>query len=191
MMRALVAYGTREDTATVASFVHGVAHDHGWKVDLRRCRDVPPEESLSAYNAIVVAAPMHSRRYDEEVIGFVRGHRGALDSVPAAFLSVGLIPTLPKRFRAAATAAALATLKRETGWQPSRALMVGGAVLYRQYRPLLRQGMRLFMALVGGPADTRRDHDLTDWASLKSFTLELLACAERSPTRQRNADMAT
>jgi len=67
--------------------------------------------------------------------------------------------------------------------------MVGGALLYRQYKPSLRLGMKLFMALVGGPTDTSREHDLTDWTSLRQFTQELVGSVSESPASNKDANV--
>lgn len=176
MKSLLVAYGTQEGhTAEVAGFIGGIARDAGYGAEVRRCRDLPPGFALAGYSGIVVAAPMHSQKYEASVLDFVRQHGADLEVFPSAFLSVGLVPTLPAFLRNKAAAGVIANLVKETGWRPARVLMVAGALRYREYRPRVRLAMRLFMALLGGPTNTSRNHVLTDWGAVKRFTGEFLA----------------
>jgi menaquinone-dependent protoporphyrinogen oxidase len=152
-----------------------VAREIGHTADIRLCKDLPSDFALEAYNGVIVAAPVHNRKHEGAVVDFIRRHRAALESVPSAFLSVGLVPILPRFLRRKATAGVVAELLKETGWKPANVLMVAGAVMYRRYTPRQRLLFKCFMALLGGPTDTWRDHDLTDWASLRRFIQEFLA----------------
>jgi menaquinone-dependent protoporphyrinogen oxidase len=176
MKRLFVAYGTQEGhTARIAFHVGRIAQENGYEVGVQLCRELPPDFNVGAYDAVVIAAPVHDRKHDGSVLGFIRQHRAALESVPTAFLSVGLVPVLPRFVRRKAAAGVLATLFEETGWRPANALVVAGAIMYRKYTCRQRLLFRLVMALLSGPTDTSRDHDLTDWSALRQFTLEFLA----------------
>ena len=179
--RLLALYGTEQGhTAQIAAFVGAVAREAGWEADVLCGKDVPADFSLQPYAAALIAASVHDRRYEACVRDFVRAHRDALRALPCAFLSASLAGIGPKLLVERLAAA----FYRETGWQPDVSLSVGGALLYRQYKPVQRQLMRLGSGLFGGPTDTSRDHDLTDWSAVRRFTRRFLgAPAEPAPPR--------
>jgi menaquinone-dependent protoporphyrinogen oxidase len=176
MRRMLVLYGTQEGhAARIAQYVAGVILEAGDSVDVRPCKSLSADFDMAAYDAVVLAAPVHNRRHEASVIEFVRQHRAQLQGMPSAFLSVGLVPVLPRFFRQAAADGVAETLTKETAWRPGLILMVAGAIRYREYPIATRLVFQLFMALLGGPTDSSRDHDLTDWVALARFIREFLA----------------
>lgn len=179
--RLLVLYGTQEGhTATIAQFVAAVAREAGWEADVLLGKDVPADFTLQPYAAALVAASVHDRSYEPYVRDFVRAHRDALAAMPSAFLSASLAGIGPQVL----VRKLAARFFRDTGWQPRVSLSVGGALLYRQYKPVQRQLMRLGSKVFGGPTDTSRDHDLTDWAAVRRFTQQFLGVmAEPAPLR--------
>ena len=52
---------------------------------------------------------------------------------------------------------------------------VAGALLYSTYGLFTRWVMRRIAARRGGPTDTPRDHELTDWDGLAKFIDTLIA----------------
>jgi menaquinone-dependent protoporphyrinogen oxidase len=54
-----------------------------------------------------------------------------------------------------------------------------GKLAYTQYGVLTRWLMRRIAAREGGPTDTSRDHDLTDWVAVRDFALAVAADARR------------
>ena len=59
---------------------------------------------------------------------------------------------------------------------------VGGAIDYPRYNPLLRLVLKFISKKNGGPTDTSRKHELTDWDAVERTTLELLATFESART---------
>lgn len=176
MTRILVAYGTYDgQTGKIAGYVGGVAREAGCEADIWQCKDLPEELDLRAYEAVILAAPVHNGKHEASVADFVRRHRMALASIPCTVLSVGLVPCLPRFLRRRAAASVVAAFVKQTGWKPSTMTMVGGALKYPSYTPRQRAFMKLFMRLLGGPTDTSRSHELTDWTSVRQLTETFLA----------------
>jgi menaquinone-dependent protoporphyrinogen oxidase len=57
----------------------------------------------------------------------------------------------------------------DTGWHPGTTQTIGGAIMYTKYNPLLRWIMKQIAKRNGGPTDTSRDHELTDWDRVQRF----------------------
>jgi menaquinone-dependent protoporphyrinogen oxidase len=63
----------------------------------------------------------------------------------------------------------IANFVRETGWQPAMTESVAGAMAYTKYSPLVRWVIRRISQKDGGPADTTRDYEYTDWEQFRRF----------------------
>jgi menaquinone-dependent protoporphyrinogen oxidase len=106
-----------------------------------------------------------------------RGH-AALDQMPNAFLSVTLteataedrkVSELRRQEAASELKKVIDAFVEDTGWHPRQVLPVAGALLYRQYNFFIRFIMKRMTKKNGGPTDTSRDYEYTDWAALSRF----------------------
>ena len=128
--------------------------------------------------AIVVAASVHAGTHQRAAADFVRGHLTALSTRPSLFVSVCL-SICSKRPDDVAAARALAQVFPESlGWQPSRVECVGGRLAYTQYGFFKRWLRRQITARAGGPTDTSRDYDMTDWQAMRDLAADVAALAQ-------------
>jgi menaquinone-dependent protoporphyrinogen oxidase len=106
---------------------------------------------------------------------------GELQATPTAFLSVSLSQAGVERPNTttgeharflADVQQVLNRFFRETNWYPQHVKAVAGALLYTRYNFLLRFVMKQISRKAGGPNDTTRDHEYTDWAALDRFVAE-------------------
>jgi menaquinone-dependent protoporphyrinogen oxidase len=183
MKPILIVYATREgQTRRVAERLAADARTHGRSaeiVDARAARSL----ELAKYSAVVVAASVHAGKHEREMVAFVRTHRGALERMPSAFLSVSLAEAGAEDAAASPEArarsrqeveGAITGFFEETGWRPGRVKPVAGALLYTKYNFIVRFVMKQIVKKKGGSMDTSRDHEYTDWASVDRFAEELL-----------------
>jgi menaquinone-dependent protoporphyrinogen oxidase len=63
---------------------------------------------------------------------------------------------------------------------------VGGRLAYREYGFITRWMMRRIAAAEGGPTDTSRNHDLTNWTEVRLLATDVAALA-RPPLKVRAA----
>jgi menaquinone-dependent protoporphyrinogen oxidase len=190
----VVLYTTREgQTRRIAEHVAATLRARGKTTDVVDVRNLPDWFDLSRFGGAVVAASVHAGKHEQEMVGFVKREREALEKLPAAFLSVSLAeaasedasaaPTL-RRKAADEARATVAAFLDETGWHPSRVKAVAGAVLYTQYNLVVRLVMKLISKRSTGappPHDPAHDYEYTDWAALDVFVDEVLAVAEGTP----------
>jgi menaquinone-dependent protoporphyrinogen oxidase len=92
-----------------------------------------------------------------------------LNVAPSAFVSVsGAAAGSPDQAREC-----VEEFFRQTGWHPAIWATFAGAMAYTQYGPVLRWIMKLISRRQGGPTDTSRDHEMTDWAAVDQFAERL------------------
>lgn len=169
-VNVLLVYGTTEgQTRKIARFVANRLLQSGQKVltaDAREAAFIPDPRD---FDALIIAASLHAGHFQRPIIDFVKRNRAAISGKPNAFLSVSLTGAGSGSRAAADLARCVADFVRETGWVPERVHHVAGALLYSTYGLFTRWVMKRIAARSGGPTDTRRDHELTDWEDLAKF----------------------
>jgi menaquinone-dependent protoporphyrinogen oxidase len=171
MSRILVVYGTTEGhTAKVAGAIAETLHRIGAVVDVAAADGGSP--APDGYDAVIVAASVHAGRYQQSVQQWVRTHAAALSRKPAAFVSVclGVLQKDPKVRQDLQTI--LDRFVAATGWRPTVAKFVAGALPYTRYGWIKRLVMKRTVAKAGGDTDTHRDFEYTDWNDLSHFTAD-------------------
>jgi len=181
-MMAAIFYATREGQGKrVAQHIAEILRALRFDVDVRNVRDSPESIDLQPYQVAFVIASVHLGRHEREVIRFVKSHRLDLVRLGAPFLSLTLSeagaedPAAPleKRMRAAADARRMIDVfVQETGWRPAYVLPVAGALTYSKYNFFIKLMMKTIARRAGGPTDTSRDYEFTDWATLDRFVLD-------------------
>lgn len=168
MTRVLVVYGTTDGQTRKVALHLGIAlHDAGVDADVLMASSaaVSPE----GYAGVIVAASLHAGQYQRNVRDWLRRHAPALRGKTTAFVSVCMMA----RDSRPETARRLRTMMRDfadaQGWTPNQLKPVAGALAYTRYGWLKRWMVKRMAVRNGGPADTTRDHEFTDWDDLRAF----------------------
>jgi menaquinone-dependent protoporphyrinogen oxidase len=185
-----IFYATREgQTEKIARFVAESFKKRGFEaavVNLANNASVP---DFRKYSGVVLAGSVHAGKHESELVRFVKDNRDALESLPAAFLSVTLSEAGVER--ASATEAEHIRFKAdvqkmldafygETGWRPRRVQPVAGALLYTHYNFLVRFVMKRIARSAGAETDTSRDYEYTNWDALDQFVEHFAAEISKS-----------
>jgi menaquinone-dependent protoporphyrinogen oxidase len=118
---------------------------------------------------VVVGSPVHFGRHRRAIVDYVRRHARDLADRPGLFFSVSGAAIGESPEARAEAEGHLANFSRRTGWKPSEAVSLGGAVRYTRYNPLVRWVMKRISARQGLSTDTSRDHDYTDWSRVDAL----------------------
>ena len=177
-MKILIVYATRGgQTRRIAMRMADGLRARNTAVDVFDARSVGAID-WSKYQMAVVAASVHAGRHEREIIDFVKRHRADFERLSAAFISVTLSEAgvedpartdAQRRQAAADVQKMIADFVKESGWTPARIVPVAGALTYTKYNVLVRFIMKRIARKAGGPTDTSRDYDFTDWAAIDRF----------------------
>lgn len=183
-MKAAVFFATREgQTAKIAEHIASDLRARGMEVDVLNVRNAPAQIDWPAYTLAFVAASVHVEHHEREMTTFVRRHRDRLQQLGAVFVSVTMseagaedpTATAKRRQQSAADAQRMIDVFiKDTGWKPERCLPVAGALMYTRYNFLVRFVMKRISRKQGGPTDTSRDYEFTDWQGLDRFVEEVV-----------------
>ena len=184
--RILVVYGTRYgQTAKIARYVTDLLTASGHIVTIATGDALPAGFTPADYDAIVAGASVIAGRHQRYMDRWARTWRDYLNAMPSAFFSVsGAAASADEAGRAEARRLADGFL-RETGWTPRLVETIGGAMAFTKYPWFVRWMMRRISRRAGGPVDTSRDHEMTDWRQVERFATRIgglfPAPAERAP----------
>ena len=186
-MKAAIFYATREGQGKrVADHIAEGLRANRFDVDVRNVKDSPEWIDMQPYQLAFVVASVHMGHHEREIVRFVRSHRADLVRVGAPFLSLTLSeagaedPSAPPETRMAAAADAqrmIDVFVQETGWRPPYVLPVAGALTYSKYNFFIKLIMKTISRRAGGPTDTSRDYEFTDWVALDQFVLDRVSPA--------------
>jgi len=187
MKPILLIYATREGhTRRIAEHVGALLAGQQRTFEIVDAAHRPPGFSLAAYGSAIVSASLHAGKHEPEMLQLVKGHLNQLQQIPTLFLSVSLSertvedPQAPAEKRAQAEADVARTIDsflKDTGWRPSHVAAVAGALLYTKYNFVVRFIMKRIARKAGGPVDTSRDYEFTDWTKLDLLIAEFVESA--------------
>ena len=168
--RIMIVYGTRYgQTAKIALRIEELLTAAGEIVTLTPADDLPIDFSPRDYDGIIVGASVIGGKHQRYVRDFVRRYRVMLNEMPTAFFSVSASAASADEHGRAAARRILGEFLRGTGWRPVLIQTVAGAIAYTKYSFPVRWMLRRISAKAGGPTDTSRDHELTDWEQIERF----------------------
>jgi menaquinone-dependent protoporphyrinogen oxidase len=177
MSLVLVVYDTKYgQTQRIANYVGEVVRRRGHTANVVH---VASANAPGIADGIVVLAPVFASKHMKSIRRFINEHHKTLGWRPSAFFSVSGAAgsTVPdERVRAQAMASDFVA---STPWRPHVLASFGGAMAYPRYNWLLRRILQSMAKKNGGPTDTSRVHELTDWTAVERATLDLLEHVER------------
>lgn len=175
MTRTLIVYGSANgQTRKIVDRVAARLRDTGVQCSIVKGDALPPDLRPGDYDGFIVAGSVRFGRHQQYLESFVRQYHELLTNHPSMFLSVcGAASRDTPEGETLASKYRIDFLKRAT-WAPRLAHSLGGGVPYTQYGFFTRQMMRVINRATGGPVDTSRDWEFTDWETVDRLAREFL-----------------
>jgi menaquinone-dependent protoporphyrinogen oxidase len=181
--RILIVYGSRYgQTAKIARRIAELLASDGLAPTILKGDELPARLDLAGFQGVIVGASLISGGHQSYIARFIKRNRDRLNRLPSAFFSVS------------GSAGSKEVKERETAqrimneflascdWRPWSRKTFGGAMAFTKYNPILRWMMRRISRNAGGPTDTSRDYELTDWSSVEHFALAFASHMHDVPT---------
>lgn len=168
-MNVLIVYATTEgQTRKIAQHMYRTIEDAGHEVTVSDCSDRSNNIDVTRFDAIVLAASIHEKKYQSVMYEFITDHLEQLNSKPLAFVSVSLAITLASG--EAEARRYVDELIEETGLQPDAVHLAEGAIRYFQYGKAEAATIDLIV-FKGQKKMPKRDGnpEYTDWQALEEF----------------------
>ena len=168
--RFLIVYATSYgQTAKIAGRMADLLMASGEAVTLVNACNHPRDFHAGEFDGVIVGGSIIGGRHHRALVRFVRAHRVLLNAIPSAFFSVSGSAASPLETERAKARQLVDQFLDTAGWQPVRTETIGGAMSYTKYNPFLRWVVKRASKAAGGPTDTSRDHEVTDWSQVERF----------------------
>jgi menaquinone-dependent protoporphyrinogen oxidase len=164
-MKLLIIYESVEgQTRKIAEFAEAQMRAAGHEVAMFNTADKLGAVSFEGVDKVVLAAPVHERRHPKSFEVFVSASLGDLKAQPTLLLSVSLKAAFPEGLEEAQDY--LTEMKMRTGFEPTRQMLVAGAVRansYSYYESQIVQNVALEGRRIRLTEGVR---EFTDWEAL-------------------------
>lgn len=176
-MNVLIAFGSTEgQTRKIAHHIEATLAAANHTVTLTDCSETSKTPSLSAFDAVIVAASVHNKRHQDSVNSFAFVERTHLEAMPSAFISVSL--SIIAKDGEEEAQQYIDDFAVETGWTPKAIHLAAGAVRYLEYdffkeftvKQLVLDGEEIPDKAAGNP-------EYTDWNALDRFVKSFIDSA--------------
>jgi menaquinone-dependent protoporphyrinogen oxidase len=169
-MRVLIVYATVEgQTRKIATHLASVLANSGQDVQLMDATESDVMPNADNLDAVIITAPVHIGSFPAPIRRFVKSNAEKLMARPGAFVSVSLAAASSEEGEVDEINDIVEAFSEETGWWPVSVHHAAGALKYTEYDFFRRWMLKRIVAKEGGPTDTSRDHEFTDWAALDEF----------------------
>lgn len=166
----LVLFGTSYgQTAKVARFIADHLTNQGHLARLVNADSVSDDLVLRDFDGVVVGASVIRGRHQRSVRRFVHANRDTLNTMPSAFFSVSGSAAGRDEQNKRDAQKCIDDFLGGTGWRPALIESVAGAMAFTKYNPFVRWMLKQISKRNGGPTDTSRDHEFTDWTQVQRF----------------------
>jgi len=168
--RFLIVYATSYgQTARIAGRMADLLMASGEAVTLVNACNHPRDFHAGEFDGVIVGGSIIGGRHHRALVRFVRAHRALLNAIPSAFFSVSGSAASPLETERAKARQLVDQFLDTAGWQPVRTETIGGAMSYTKYNPFLRWFVKRASKAAGGPTDSSRDFEMTDWSQVERF----------------------
>ena len=164
-MKILIAYGTTEgQTRKVAETISTQIERLGHEVELFDTANPQKDLKIGSFDKIILAGSVHQKDYQESLKLFIEANLPVLNNKQTMLISVSLASAFDDRQEEAK--GYTSKLSERPGWNPTKILLVAGAIIYDEYDYFKEQIIK-HIALQGRSVDVKEgNQEFTDWSEL-------------------------
>lgn len=174
-MRILILFATIEGhTRKIVEHISASLQKAGHDVRMINATSERSVPGADEFDASIVAAPVHVGSFPAPVRRLVKTNADTLMARPGAFVSVSLAAASSEEAEVAEISDYVEAFGNETGWWPVSVHHAAGALKYTEYDFFRRWMLKRIAGKEGGPTDTSKDYEFTDWDALDQFVTEFV-----------------
>lgn len=172
-MKILIIYGTVEgQTRKIARFMENVLQESGHQVVIANAVEAPP--TPDDFDVVLVGSSVHIQKYNTLIVNYVQEHIDTLNEKPSAFFSVSMAMASSIEEEHDEVEQIAKDFLKVTQWSPKAVWHMAGALKYTKYNYFKKLIMRSIAKKEGGSVDTSKDHEYTDWTTVKQDVLSFI-----------------
>lgn len=129
------------------------------------------EELLNSADKILIGASIRYGKHSKLIFDFVCKYKDILDSMDNAFFSVNAVARKSEK-NEPDTNPYLIKFLEKSSWKPKKMAVFAGKIDYPKYKFIDKHVIRFIMLITGGPTDTKKSFEFTDWSKVADFANE-------------------
>ena len=167
-MNILIVYASTEgQTKKIAEFLKFEAGK--LKHNAVICNVDADPQSPATFDAVLIAASVHSEKYQPAIQHYIAKHKLALNLLHSGFISVSLTATTMDKQLWRELKNNTSDLLKDAGWKPRMVEYVAGALLNTQYDYFKKFIVRVIAKKAKANKSKSQDTEYTDWNKLQQF----------------------
>lgn len=172
--RILIVYESKNgQTQKISKFISDRMSLQGHTVDMMNMNHLLPVD-FSAYDGVIVGAPIYRRSYPRRLQKWVRDHAEQMNKKPSAFFSVCMAVLMKDERTQRDLLSISENFFKTTTWYPKRRKVFAGGVCFTKYGFFVRSIMMYYAKRAGHKLDTHKDYEFTNWIDVSRFSDEFV-----------------
>ena len=127
---------------------------------------------LSEFNKIIIGASIRYGKHSKELYKFIELNRNILNEKESVFFSVNVVARKPEK-NTPDNNPYITKFLKISKWKPKKIGVFAGKVDYPNYNFFDKYIIKLIMLITGGPTDTSKSYEFTDWSKVENFAKEI------------------
>ena len=171
MSKFLIIYSTTDGhTKTICERIKKfISNDN--LVELLSLEDAK-KVNLSNFEKIIIGASIRYGKHSKELYKFINLNKNILDKKKCAFFSVNVVARKLEK-NTAETNPYINKFLKISKWKPNKIGVFAGKVDYPNYNFFEKYIIKFIMFITGGPTDTSKSYEFTDWSKVNDFSDKL------------------
>ena len=135
----------------------------------KKCISEVSKDLIKQSDSIVIGASIRYGDHRKNLYKFVNQNKDLLDEKDNAFFSVNAVARKEDK-NTANTNPYITKFLRKSKWRPKKIEVFAGRIDYPKYGFFDKHIIKFIMFITGGPTDTSKSYEFTDWNAVKKFT---------------------
>ena len=127
---------------------------------------------ISEFAKIIIGASIRYGKHSKDLYKFIKLNKEILDAKESIFFSVNVVARKPEK-NTAETNPYINKFLKISKWKPNKIKVFAGKVDYPNYNLIDKYIIKFIMFITGGPTDTSKSYEFTDWSKVDDFSEEL------------------
>ena len=171
MSKFLIIYSTTDGhTKMICERIKNLLTD-GNLIQLLSLEDAQNVD-LSNFEKIIIGASIRYGKHSKELYKFINLNKNILDKKKCAFFSVNVVARKLEK-NTPETNPYINKFLKISKWKPNKIGVFAGKVDYPNYNFFEKYIIKFIMFITGGPTDTSKSYEFTDWSKVNDFSDKL------------------
>ena len=127
---------------------------------------------LTEFNKIIIGASIRYGKHSNELYKFIELNKKILEEKESIFFSVNVVARKLEK-NTIETNPYIKKFLKISKWTPKKIGVFAGKVDYPNYNFFDKHIIKFIMFITGGPTDTTKSYEFTDWSKVDDFAKEL------------------